>query len=199
MTLYIQWSQKTVDTVLSCPTKQVTLYIQWSHKTVDTVLSCLTKHVTLYLQWSHKAGDTVLTGFTVLKGMVFHDVRPPHDDRLWEFFPHRLLAQPLQQHTTIHQSTTHTHTLFYRSQTKLRKGNVFTPVCQSFCSQGGVCPSACWDTHTPPSRHPPGQRPLPPGRHPPNRWLLLWTVRILLECILFGRRVFHPCLNIPLV
>ena len=32
----------------------------------------------------------------------------------------------------------------YRLQTKLRKGNVFTPVCQSFCSQGacmagGMC------------------------------------------------------------
>ena len=26
----------------------------------------------------------------------------------------------------------------YRSQTKLREGNVFTPDCQSFCSQGGV-------------------------------------------------------------
>ena len=32
----------------------------------------------------------------------------------------------------------------YRPQTKLWKGNVFTPVCQSFCSQGGhVCQGAC--------------------------------------------------------
>ena len=29
--------------------------------------------------------------------------------------------------------------LFLPSSTKLRQGNVFTPVCQSFCSQGGVC------------------------------------------------------------
>ena len=29
---------------------------------------------------------------------------------------------------------------YYRPQTKLRKGNVFTPVCQSFCSQGGSAP-----------------------------------------------------------
>ena len=29
----------------------------------------------------------------------------------------------------------------YRPQTKLRKGNVFTPVCQSFCSQGKGCVS----------------------------------------------------------
>ena len=49
---------------------------------------------------------------------------------------------------------------------------VFTPVCQSFCSQGGVCLSACWDT-TPGSRHPtakqtpPGTRP-PRSRHPPR-------------------------------
>ena len=27
---------------------------------------------------------------------------------------------------------------FYRPQTKLREGNLFTPVCQSFCSQGDV-------------------------------------------------------------
>ena len=39
--------------------------------------------------------------------------------------------------------------------TKLRQGNVFTPVYQSFCSQGGVC-------------HPPGHTPLgtPLARHP---------------------------------
>ena len=28
---------------------------------------------------------------------------------------------------------------FYRPHTKLREGNVFTPVCMSFCSQGGTC------------------------------------------------------------
>ena len=39
------------------------------------------------------------------------------------------------------------------SATELRQGNVFTPVCQSFCSQGvGGC--ACWDT-TPPGRYTP--------------------------------------------
>ena len=56
----------------------------------------------------------------------------------------------------------------------MRKGYVFKPVCQSFCSQGGVCLSACWDT-------PPGQTP-PPLRAetPPSRR----TVRILLECFL---------------
>ena len=51
---------------------------------------------------------------------------------------------------------------------------------------------------TPQTRHPPWTRCLPRTRHPPpdippkadtpsSRWLLLWTVRILLECIL----VFH--------
>ena len=61
-------------------------------------------------------------------------------------------------------------------QTKLRKGNVFTPVCQLFCSQGGVCLSACWDTPpspTPPVRHPLGRhttlgRHTPLCRHPPQ-------------------------------
>ena len=60
---------------------------------------------------------------------------------------------------------------FYRPQKKLRKGNIFTRVCQEFCPQGGVC-------QTPPvlGRHPPRQtRQTPPtplwadtplGRHP---------------------------------
>ena len=81
----------------------------------------------------------------------------------------------------------------YLPQTKLRKGDVFTPVCQSFCSQG-VYPSACWDMpppgQTPPGRHPP--RAQPPGQTPPpppSRRLLLQTVRILLECILVLRSV----------
>ena len=97
--------------------------------------------------------------------------------------------------------------------TKLLEGNIFTPVCQSFCSQGGwgVCLSVCWDSrppHTPRnrsprSRQPPGSRQPPPpprSRHPPGAdtpWeqtplaqcMLGDTankraVRILLECIL---------------
>ena len=56
---------------------------------------------------------------------------------------------------TFHYLKLHDFRLdIYRPQTKLRKGNVFTPVCQSFCSQGGVCPSVCWDT-LPPTSHPP--------------------------------------------
>ena len=55
---------------------------------------------------------------------------------------------------------------------KLRKGNVFTSVCQEFCSQGGV---HLRDKHpsgqTPPSRHPLWADTLlsrhPIGRHPP--------------------------------
>ena len=44
---------------------------------------------------------------------------------------------------------------FYRLQTKFREGNVFTPVCQSFCSHGGV--------------HPLGRHPLPPCRPLPKQ------------------------------
>ena len=49
---------------------------------------------------------------------------------------------------------------YYRPQTKLRKGNVFTPVCHSV-HIGGVHPPLA---DTPLSRHPPGRHP--PGRHP---------------------------------
>ena len=49
-------------------------------------------------------------------------------------------------------------------------------VLMSFCSRGGVCLSACWDTtppggtppreaHTPWEAHPPGSTPPPPGTH----------------------------------
>ena len=57
----------------------------------------------------------------------------------------------------------------------MRKGNVFTSVCQEFCPQGGgVCLSVCWDTppsqtrgcvsqhalrQTPPDQTPPRQTP----------------------------------------
>ena len=58
-----------------------------------------------------------------------------------------------------------------------RDGYVFTPVCQSFCSWGGVCFSACWDTHplplgadTPPRSRRPPKELTPPSRsrHPPG-------------------------------
>ena len=80
---------------------------------------------------------------------------------------------------------------YYGPQTKLRGGNVFTPVCQSFCSQGvstygsGMSASGSRGSvhplDTPLGRH----LPRPRGRHPPGRrWPLKWVVRILLECIL---------------
>ena len=77
---------------------------------------------------------------------------------------------------------------YYRPQTKLRKGNVFTSVCQEFCQQGGcVCQTPTpaprqadtppvdipWQANTPPptdtplGRHPsPWQADTPLGRHP---------------------------------
>ena len=45
---------------------------------------------------------------------------------------------------------------FYRPQTKLQKGNAFTPVCQLFCSQGeGVSGRHPLPRQTPPSRQTP--------------------------------------------
>ena len=61
----------------------------------------------------------------------------------------------------------------YRPQTKLRKGNVFKPVCQSVCSQGEGGLPQCMLGRQPPWAD------TPLGRHPLQR-----TVCILLECIL---------------
>ena len=53
----------------------------------------------------------------------------------------------------------------YRPQTKLRKCNVFTPVCQSFCSWGVVYPSMHWGRQTHPGQTPPC--PVHAGIHTP--------------------------------
>ena len=66
----------------------------------------------------------------------------------------------------------------YRLQTKLRQGNIYTPVGQSFCSQGGVCLSACWDA-------PPGQTLLCADTPPPTDGHCSGTVLILLNAFLF--------------
>ena len=65
----------------------------------------------------------------------------------------------------------------YRPQQKLRKGYVFTPVCQSFCSHGGVHPLGRHlpQADTPLGRHPLGRHPpwqIPLGRHSPWQILL---------------------------
>ena len=70
----------------------------------------------------------------------------------------------------------------YRPQTKLRKGNVFTSVCQEFCLRG----SASVHAGIHPPTHPAGQTPPHPGQTPPSRRLLQRMVRILLECILIS-------------
>ena len=72
--------------------------------------------------------------------------------------------------------------------TKLRQGNVFTPVCQSFCSQGegvylwsrgGVCHTP---GQTPPSgQTPPGQTAPPPGQTPQ---CMLGYTHTLAQCML---------------
>ena len=62
--------------------------------------------------------------------------------------------------------------IYLPSATKLRQGNIFTSVCQEFCSRGGVCLSACWDTTPqadPPGRHPRVDTPSL-GRHHCSGW-----------------------------
>ena len=80
---------------------------------------------------------------------------------------------------------------YYRPQTKLRKGNVFTPVCQSFCSREGVSAQGVY--HSMHWERPPWQTPLlgrhPLVRHPLPRRSLQRTVHILQECILVVKEI----------
>ena len=57
---------------------------------------------------------------------------------------------------------------FYRPQRSCGQGNIFTPVCHSFCSEGGCLPQCMLGYHLPPRE----QTPLgaePPMSRPPPR------------------------------
>ena len=73
---------------------------------------------------------------------------------------------PLNGTSQVPIPKVHMNSCYYRPQTKLQKGNIFTPLCQSA----------------------PGQTPLQAHTLPladtPSRWLLWQIVHILLECIL---------------
>ena len=58
--------------------------------------------------------------------------------------------------------------IIFTVRNEVAASNIFTGICQSFCSQGGVWQKPPMDRH-PLSRHSPGQTPpgqTPPGRHP---------------------------------
>ena len=63
-------------------------------------------------------------------------------------------------------------TYYYRPKRSFGQGNIFTPVCHSFCSQGGEVPDQAPPPQdqagTPPDQTPPGSTPPPPTRqvHP---------------------------------
>ena len=70
---------------------------------------------------------------------------------------------------------------FYRPQTKLRKGNVFTSVFQEFCPWGCVH----WGRH-PPCRHPPADTPPSPADGYCNAFLSnLFLFKLLQHCQLW--------------
>ena len=108
------------------------------------------------------------------------------------------LGYSVTGHCSTHSRyTSYKNAFLLPSAMKLWKGNVFTPVCQSFCSQGGVSQHALGQTppwaetpgQTPPvSQHALGQTPPCVSQHAlwqtPPRMPLHRTVRILLECIL---------------
>ena len=118
--------------------------------------------------------------------------------RIQFYSPHRPRIQLHNEGHSLSTALAPHRLMLLPSATKLRR------LCFYRCVSvhtGGVCLSACWDTtppgaDTPGSRHPPGadtpQSRHPPtrSRHPradtppPERWPLLRTVHILLECVL---------------
>ena len=59
----------------------------------------------------------------------------------------------------------HLSPFYYRPQRSCGQGNIFTPVCHSFCSRGGGLPQCMLGYHHHP---PPGSRP-PPEQTPPKQ------------------------------
>ena len=91
------------------------------------------------------------------------------------------LHPPLILHVQgLHENEVTVSISHYRPQTKLREGNVFTPVCRSFCSQGMGCIPACNGPVTgnpPPVDTPFGQTAPTLGRHPhPGQTLPIWVI-----------------------
>ena len=95
--------------------------------------------------------------------------------------------------------------MFLPPANEVCEGYVFTPVCQSFCSQGEVSSSMHAEIHIPPgSRHPPEvdppkADPSEADTPPPSAQCMLGdtgtkrAVRILLECILVILRYSDSC------
>ena len=78
-------------------------------------------------------------------------------------------------------STQFCTTHFYRPQTKLRKCNVFTSVCQEFCPREG------WGVH-PPWADPPRQTP-PSDGHCSGRYASYWNAFLLSVSVVWTQTV----------
>ena len=59
---------------------------------------------------------------------------------------------------------------FYRPQRSCGQGNIFTPVCHSFCSQGGGCLPQCMLGYDPPGADTPLGADTPRSRPPPGKY-----------------------------
>ena len=90
-------------------------------------------------------------------------------------------------------------TIFTTHKQSLGQGNVFTPICLSFCSQEeDVSAPLHAGIHTPwadPPRQTPPRQTIPRQTHPSPKILQdtinKWVVRILLKCILVAKFTFN--------
>ena len=113
---------------------------------------------------------------------VFHCAHPHYHHTRTNLFCRSVLSRPK-----------HCEEIFTARKRSLGQGNIFTSLCQEFCSQvgeegawsGGVPgprgvpgPGGAWSREVPGPRRVCGEPPPPPER------LLLRAIRILLECIL---------------
>ena len=138
----------------------------------------------------------LFTGGCLVRGCLLWGSGPGGGATWWRPPPGQLLLQTVHILLECILVKSEIFTVHKRSL----QGYVFTPVCQSFCSQGGWCLPQCMLGYTPREQTPPleqtplpcEQTPSPPGAEtppPPVQCILGDTgnkraVRILLECIL---------------
>ena len=142
------------------------IYFQLSRFTYGSKIVFRSVKTMFYFFWAQKA--VCQTAWVIaLHWLWYINVVPPaNSDRFYHSFYWDHISfsysEVIAPHILAFENVSF-HGHLYRPQTKLRKGNVFTPVCKSFWSQGGVF-RACMGEDTLPGPTAPGQTP--PCKHP---------------------------------
>ena len=187
---------------MECFFSGIMIYFQLSRFTYGSKIVFRSVKTMFYFFWAQKAVSQ--TAWVIALHWLWYINVVPNSDRFYHSFYWDHISfsysEVIAPHILAFENVSF-HGHLYRPQTKLRKGNVFTPVCKSFWSQGGGVypsmhggrhtpwadspwantplqtphlPSACWDTHPHCPVHGWNTCP-PPGGHCCRRYASIWN------------------------